>query len=146
MEVGCQIEVTEFHTGMHNIRNCSIRVFICGDYQFLSKLYGLSGPCGTFVTKYACISIICIIIGRHPCLWCLISLSEMQISKSVRGLSEVHSLLSFHNYHKSFMESYGDAKLVKEFYNCITIPFFDLPPSQTGMCMNHMLIVEHHFT
>ena len=30
-----------------------IKVFVFGDFWFLSKLYGISGPAGT-----------------HPCLWC----------------------------------------------------------------------------
>ena len=33
-------------TGLANSREYSIRIFICGDYEFLSKLYGLSGASG----------------------------------------------------------------------------------------------------
>ena len=88
--------------------NYCVRLFICGDYQLLSKVYGLLGPSGMSVTKYAHQSYVFYdILGQHPCLWCLISLNGRQISKSIRALQ------SFHDYHKSFMDSCGDAKLVK---------------------------------
>lgn len=36
---------------------------------------------------------------------------------------------SFHKYHEQFIKSGGDAKKVKEFFNCISEPFFIIPPT-----------------
>ncbi|KAL5493971.1 hypothetical protein EMCRGX_G015225 [Ephydatia muelleri] len=95
-------------------REYSMRIFICGDYEFLSKLYGLSGA-----------------NGRHPCPYCTINQDEMQLSMSMRaGCSQSRSLQSFHDNHQRFLDSGGNAKKVKEFYNCISKPFFDVPLSQ----------------
>lgn len=57
-------------------------------------------------------------------------------------LNKVRSLQSFHNYHKCFMESCGDAILVKEFYNCISIPFLDIPPSYVCDCMSFTCLLS----
>ncbi|KAL5506255.1 hypothetical protein EMCRGX_G007860 [Ephydatia muelleri] len=95
-------------------REYSMRIFICGDYEFLSKLYGLSGA-----------------NGRHPCPYCTINQDEMQLSMSMRaGCSQSRSLQSFHDNHQRFLDSGGNAKKVKEFYNCISKSFFDVPLSQ----------------
>ncbi|KAL5510583.1 hypothetical protein EMCRGX_G006149 [Ephydatia muelleri] len=77
-------------------REYSMRIFICGDYEFLSKLYGLSGA-----------------NGRHPCPYCTINQDEMQLSMSMRaGCSQSRSLQSFHDNPQRFLDSGGNAKKV----------------------------------
>ena len=36
------------YKGAINYRQYTVKVFICGDYEFLSKMYGLSGASGMY--------------------------------------------------------------------------------------------------
>ena len=48
MEVGALISYlynVQYTTAIHD-RQYTVKVFICGDYEFLSKMYGLSGASG----------------------------------------------------------------------------------------------------
>ena len=51
MEVGALISYlynVQYTTAIHvHDRQYTVKVFICGDYEFLSKMYGLSGASGT---------------------------------------------------------------------------------------------------
>ena len=50
-----------------------IKVFVFGDYWFLSKLFGISGPAGT-----------------HPCLWCHTTTVDMQEQTNVLAQERKH--------------------------------------------------------
>ena len=57
----------------------------------------------------------------------------MQLSMPMRARrSQSRSLQSFHDHHERFLHSGGNAKNVKEFYNCISKPFLYVPLSQVG--------------
>ena len=67
-----------------------IKVFICGDYWFLSKLYDISGPC-----------------GFCPYLWCQKVKHKMQLQeaepaqeRSVQSLVELQQFLAEQRRHK----------------------------------------------
>ena len=33
-------------------RGYTVKVFLCGDYEFLSTMYGLSGACGMWIVHH----------------------------------------------------------------------------------------------
>ena len=70
-----------------------IRLFLFGDYAFLSAIYGLSGA-----------------RGRYFCLWCLAKTEEMQTSLCQRGHSSVRTLIGTKRDHENFLKK-GKAKL-----------------------------------
>ncbi|KAL5473937.1 hypothetical protein EMCRGX_G028506 [Ephydatia muelleri] len=63
-------------------RDFTVKVFLCGDYDFYGKMYGLSGASGCY-----------------PCLFCTIHKEDMKIPLSVQGYSPTRSLQSiYENY------------------------------------------------
>eukprot|EP00731_Ephydatia_muelleri_P013186 Em0007g496a len=52
-------------------RQYTVKIFMCGDYEFLSKMYGLSGASGCY-----------------PRLFCIIGSDEMATPLSIRGFSK----------------------------------------------------------
>ena len=72
-------------------------------------------------------------VNIHACGASLvITQAEMQLSLSISGTSPCCSLQSFHDHQQSFLHAGENEKKVKEFYNLISEPFFDVPPSQVG--------------
>jgi hypothetical protein len=76
----------ELHTCIsHGNRGKSIRLFMSGDYEFLSRMYGITGAQGIIHTdaligytyKNEC-------SGRHPCLWCTITSESMRVPREDR--------------------------------------------------------------
>lgn len=59
------------------LRGKDIRVFLSGDYEFLTRMYGLSGASGslryTLVQATTTTFAFLLYVGRHCCLWCLIT-------------------------------------------------------------------------
>ena len=56
-------------TFVYNIcRGKKVRVFICGDYEFLCKLYGLSGASGNKNFKYIFLWLVNIYANSRPAL------------------------------------------------------------------------------
>eukprot|EP00731_Ephydatia_muelleri_P017324 Em0010g422a len=92
--------VTNFHVAldrfkeqiehMHGMkwRQYTVKVFICGDYEFLSKMYGLSGASG------------------HA------------TERSLEGMSADH---------QCYISSGSIKKDAQKFFNCISVPIFDIP-------------------
>eukprot|EP00118_Oscarella_pearsei_P010008 m.59295 g.59295 ORF g.59295 m.59295 type:complete len:166 (+) comp34880_c0_seq6:289-786(+) len=63
-----QVALKRFHDQVNEIKQLmwngkSVDLFVFGDYDFLSKIYGISGAA-----------------GRHPCLWCTATKRETQVS------------------------------------------------------------------
>ena len=79
---GLEDELTALQS--HAWRDKTIKVFLNGDYDFLCKMYGLSGPQGTY-----------------PCLWCLMPRRDMHKHSDMCQLRSLDSLLA-HN--KTFMD------------------------------------------
>ena len=80
-----------------------------------------------------------IILGKQPCLLCLITLDQLKIPPAARGPCAPRTLDSMLLDHQRFMEE-GEGNLKKaQFYNnCIEYPFFSIPLSQ--------VLVTQHYT
>ena len=87
-----------------------MRIFNCGDYEFLSKRYGLVCCCMHKTTQP------CIHSGRHPCPYCTINQDEM-LSMHVRaGCSQSCSLQSCHGHNQCFLHSAPDMHVCGPIY------------------------------
>ena len=84
-------QLTKLHTEQLNtLQNTqwngkTIKVFLFGDYAFLCSLFGLSGQNGT-----------------HPCLWCLIKKSDLQVAFENRGQCARRTLSKIKRDHEKF--------------------------------------------
>ena len=106
-----------------------IELFVFGDYDFLAKLYGLSGAQGTF-----------------PCLWCLQPKSSMMtIQKSP---FEARSLASLRKDHERFMmHGHGLKKNVSDYNNSLFPPIINVEPTSVCPPYLHILlgiVLKHH--
>eukprot|EP00731_Ephydatia_muelleri_P033241 Em0026g61a len=103
--------VTNLHVALD--RTYTLKLFLTGDIEFLSIMYGLSGAS-----------------GKQPCLFCLITLDQLGMSVDRRGSCVPRSLDSIILDHQSFIEAGGNLKRAKWYNNCIHDPFFNIPLSQ----------------
>ena len=73
----------------------SIKLFCCGDYLFLSNLYGISGA-----------------TGNHPCLWCEAHKDEIQHKAADREhfLPVLRTLENLRQHHDDFERDCGDVR------------------------------------
>ena len=68
--------------------------------------------------------------GRHNCLWCLITSSELKIpleERKSKGQSTPRTLESLRADHQSFVSSGGDLNTAKDHNNVIEEQFFNIP-------------------
>ena len=79
-----------------------IKILLCGDYEFLTTLYGLSGAS-----------------GLHPCLFCTTDKKNMQLPPEHRLQSTPRTLDTLHTNHMSFIEAGGN--LIKAKFHCNVI-------------------------
>ena len=64
-------------------------------------------------------------------MWCKIRSCDLKIPLATRRHSEARSLQSLKSDHNKFMlETSGDIKRAKEYFNCIGEPFFSIPIQQ----------------
>lgn len=66
-------------------------------------------------------------IGRHCCLWCLITYEALQKPRGTRGRFAQRTLQNIEADHKRFLDDGADMKKAKFFNNAITPHFFDIP-------------------
>ncbi|KAL5496438.1 hypothetical protein EMCRGX_G012721 [Ephydatia muelleri] len=99
----------------------NIRVFLSGDYEFLSAMYGTSGAS-----------------GKQPCLWCLVTIDDLERNCSLRGPFPVRTVESMCNDYKRFIASGGNIKKVKYFNNCKGEPLFPIPLNQVCLPALHI--------
>eukprot|EP00731_Ephydatia_muelleri_P019270 Em0012g95a len=97
-----------------------------GDYDFLCLMYGTSGAS-----------------GKHPCLWCLVTLDQLQTSSPTSRLCARRSLETMLADYQWFIASGGDIKNAKYYNNCINEPFFKIPLSQ--VCVPGLHITQGIF-
>ncbi|GFO35930.1 amine oxidase [Plakobranchus ocellatus] len=106
-----------------------LKVFLNGDYDFLCKMYGLSGPQGT---------------SPYPCLWCLMPRAMHQPSDQCQ-LRSLESLLADN---KSFMQlGEGEKKDVAKFYNSLHAPMAGIALDRVSPPYLHILlgiVLKHH--
>lgn len=69
-------------------------------------------------------------LGRHCCLYCDITYSQMQVSKMERQIFGTRTLESLKNDFQSFMLDGGNIKRAKLFNNVISEPLFNVPIDQ----------------
>ena len=111
-----------------------MKVFLCGDYEFLTRMFGLSGASGTkntptvFFTSVTGMSP----SGRHCCLWCLARSDQLKNPPSSFTLRMTDTIISDHH---RFVAAGANLKRAKEFNNSIDEPFFrELPIDQVNTC------------
>ena len=110
-------------------KNKKTVVFLNGDYEFLTKMYGLSGPQGTF-----------------PCLWCTqprrCFSSKAVIEYPHRTLEGIKQDVVF------LMEQHdGDKKHAAKFRNCLRWPLIQIPLTHIAPPYLHIMlgiVVRHH--
>eukprot|EP00731_Ephydatia_muelleri_P000541 Em0001g541a len=132
--------VTNFHVAldrfkeqiehMHGMkwRQYTVKVFICGDYEFLSKMYGLSGASGCY-----------------PCLYCKIRRDQMATPLSIRGHATERSLEGMSADHQCYISSGSIKKDAQKFFNCISVPIFDIPIVQEAKVAKCIAAVERGY-
>ena len=109
-------------------KNRTIKLYLFRDYEFLTKMYGLSGAA-----------------GKHPCLWCLTSKTNMKASASC---DEARSLKMIETSHRRF-QNYGRGKkeIVGRYYNCLNKPLVSTELDHVAPPYLHLLlgiVLRHH--
>eukprot|EP00731_Ephydatia_muelleri_P011462 Em0006g356a len=94
-------------------RQYTIKIFTCGNFEFLSKMYGLSGASGCY-----------------PCPYCIIHSEMMATPLSVRGHAAQRTLETMRADHQRYVSAGSIKRDAQKFYNCISPPIFDIPVSQ----------------
>ncbi|GFO19282.1 amine oxidase [Plakobranchus ocellatus] len=111
-------------------RGKAMKVFIFGDYWFLCKLYGLSGPS-----------------GLHPCLWCETNKKDMQKDQLTGSMPKKRSLNSMQENLTQFLASGGGEKSAKHFKNVIYPAMLDTELDAVAPPYLHILlgiVAKHH--
>lgn len=108
-----------------------IKVFLCGDYEFLCKVYGISGARGT-----------------HCCLWCQINSQDIQRNRTERGDAPDRTLINMTLDHNKFIKIGNSKKSqASKFHNCIHAPLWNIPISHVCPPYLHILLgitKKHH--
>ena len=108
-----------------------LRVFVYGDYEFLCKLFGLSGAC-----------------GMYCCLWCLINKNEIHESPVQDWEYTKRTLVGLKISHQKFSKIAKFKKsMASQFDNCITEPIWDIPIDHVAPPYLHVLlgiVKKHH--
>ncbi len=109
-------------------RGYTIRLFQSGDYEYLCKIYWLSGASGICdLFKYFIFKILTS-IGQHNCLWCTIPSSKLAEPPSKRTPFPLRSLESLAEDHRKFLtQGKGNLKVAKLYNNVIGDTLFDIP-------------------
>ena len=126
-----------------------MRVFLCGDYQFLSHMFGISGASGTVRCTYMYNTSIPLLVshvlsGRHCCLWCLVRSDQLKVPPSLRGPVQLRTTESIVRDHERFTDAGGNLRNAKAYNNCICQPFFPtLDLTQVRTCSHTYWINSH---
>ena len=107
-----------------------VRVFVCGDYDFYSKIYGIAGAKGTYF-----------------CLWCDVTLQQLQeqggdIDCTARTIKRI-------NEQNNDYENIGMAQknVMSQFENCINRPMLNIEIDHVVPPYLHILLgimKRHH--
>ena len=111
--------------------NKKIRVFMFGDYDFLTKMFGLSGA-----------------KGLHPCLWCDTTNQNMQKPPHQQKEVEGRRLKTLRRDYRRFMRSgRGNKQHAKRFNNVVSRPVWNIQLRQVCPPYLHILLLivkKHH--
>lgn len=89
-------------------------------------MYGLSGASG--MSKKNKMHVHKPYAGRHCCLWCTVTYSDLQKPLSARGKSPARTLATMEQDYLEFLsKGSGDINKAKDFNNVIRPPIFDIP-------------------
>ena len=105
-----------------------IKVFLHGDYDFLCKVYGISGPCGTF-----------------PCLWCLATKKHIQQQTTQIPTRTLDTLIKDNESFKTTGQE--DKRQAKHFHNCIHKPLLNIELDRVSPPYLHIILgitLKHH--
>lgn len=103
-----------------------IRVFLTGNYEFLCRMYGITGATGTSTsTASGQMYIYLLVPGRHCCIWCDITSQKLKLDPSSVHVTP-RSLHTLSVNHQAFVAAGGDVTKVKEFKNVLYKPFFEI--------------------
>ncbi|XP_067667443.1 uncharacterized protein [Haliotis asinina] len=108
-----------------------LRIFLFGDYDFLSKVYGISGAAAKF-----------------PCLWCHASKFQIQKDPESREYVEGRTLKTLKRDHRQFVEK-GQGKIENAgaYHNAIHQPLFPVHINRVCPPYLHILlgvVKKHH--
>lgn len=73
------------------------------------------------------------LIGRHCCLWCVITYEKLQEPRDERGRYAARTLETIKADHQRFVADGSNLKKAKLFNNAITDHFFDIPVDHVCM-------------
>ncbi|XP_072168927.1 uncharacterized protein [Diadema setosum] len=107
-------------------REKKIRLFVFGDYEYLTRMYGLSGPS-----------------GRHCCLHCSVTRQDMAIPPAERKAPQQARTLESLDISLSKFKQHS---IAKEAFNVIRPPFFQIPIDQVcppGLHISLGLFLKH---
>ena len=121
-------QITNLQKMMWNEKK--IRLFLFGDYDFLLKMYGISGAQST-----------------HPCLWCKASKTQTQKAPVEQPTVPVRSLQNIKSDHMKYHKA-GSKKQTAKAYNNVTLaPVWDIELQHVAPPYLHLLLgitKKHH--
>lgn len=112
----------------HKWKGKSIKLFLNGDYEFLSKIYGISGA-----------------NGIHFCVYCLATRNKIHSKTDGFQLRTIESLKTDNQMFKN--EKGGDKKYVSGYNNCLHTPLLNMELTQACPPYLHILlgiVLKHH--
>ena len=128
-------------------RGKKVKVFLCGDYEFLCRMFGLSGASGTYNVRISVPRQLLILLGRHCCLWCLITQEQLKLPPSTRGPVTARTTKSISEDYEKFQKAGANPKMVKHYNNCVNKPFFpSMPLSQVCTWQYYMYLCYTYLT
>ena len=110
--------------------NCDIQLFLCGDYEFLIKVFGLSGAAGV-----------------HPCLFCEITSADIQKDPSETVESWIRSLRRIKSQHQRYVKAGSVKKNARHYKNVISKPMWNIELTHVAPPYLHIvlgLVKKHH--
>ena len=122
-ELGSDIKALQSHSW----RNKTIKVFLNGDYEFLCKIYGLSGPQGTY-----------------PCLWCLMPRRDMHKPGDQYQQRSLETILADNS---NFITDSSAKKEVAKYHNALHTPLLNIQLDSVSPPYLHILlgiVLKHH--
>ncbi|XP_070573530.1 uncharacterized protein [Ptychodera flava] len=97
----------------HKWNKYTIEVVMCGDYEYETKMYGLSGAA-----------------GKHFCLWCNIDKDLAKEPLSERGKQCPRTVEDIIQFNNSFVAAGARLKDASKYFNCVHQPMLMIPISQ----------------
>ena len=110
--------------------NKNLRVFLCGDYDFLLKLYGISGA-----------------QSFHPCLWCEASKEQTQKSPREQPVLAERTLKIIKSDLRKYKRAGSKKKTAKAYNNMVLSPIWDIELTHVAPPYLHLLlgiVKKHH--